>query len=262
MIEINLLPGAGKKKSRGARAAGGGISLGAIGASIIGKVKDPWLVGGIATAAGVVALVGMLHVKQTARARTLIDRQQKAVQDSMRYATVLNEKRKAEAQRDSVLTQLNVIRSIDNNRFVWPHLLDEISGALPPYTWLTSVRQTSEPVSAAAASAAAAASRGNTRTANTRSTARTRQAAAASGGGPLGDTLTFQLVGRTVDIQALTRFMSVLEASPFIERIDLSRSLLVIEGDKEVTEFVLDARYQQPDSSLIRRVPLTLTSAR
>ena len=258
MIEINLLPGAGKKKSRGGRAAGRGIDLGAFAASIVGKVKDPWLVGGIATAAGVVALVGMLHVKQTARARTLIERQQKAVQDSLRYATVLNEKRKAEAQRDSVLTQLNVIRSIDNNRFVWPHLLEEISRALPPYTWLTSVRQTSEPVSAAAAARAAAPARGNTRTANRRSTGANTAAAA----GPVADTMRFQLVGRTVDIQALTRFMSLLEASPFVERVDLTRSLLVIEGDKEVTEFILDARYEKPDSSLIRRVPLTLTSAR
>ena len=257
MIEINLLPGAGKKKSRGARGAGRSIDLGAFVAGIVGKVKDPWLVGGIATAAGVVVLVGMLHVKQTARARTLIERQQKAVQDSLRYATVLNEKRKAEAQRDSVLTQLNVIRSIDNNRFVWPHLLEEISRALPPYTWLTSVRQTSEPVSAAAAARTNAPARGNTRNANRRSTGANTAPA-----GPVVDTMRLQLIGRTVDIQALTRFMSLLEASPFIERVDLTRSLLVIEGDKEVTEFILDARYEQPDSSLVRRVPLTLTSAR
>lgn len=262
MIEINLLPGTGKK-SRGSRSAGAGLNLGALASGFIGKVTDPWLVGGIAVVIAVIAGVGMMHVKQTARSRVLTERQQRAVQDSMRYAVTLNEKRRAEAQRDSVLRQLNVIRSIDNNRFVWPHLLEEVSRALPPYTWLTSVRQTSEPRSAAAAAVAPAPAKGRAAAAKP-----PVNAAAAKGGkptvppAPARDTIKFQIVGNTVDIQAMTRFMSLLEASPFIEGVELTRSILVIEGQKEVTEFTLEARYEEPDPSLIRRVPLTLTMAR
>ncbi|HUF25987.1 MAG TPA: hypothetical protein VMM18_03300 [Gemmatimonadaceae bacterium] len=263
MIEINLLPGSGKKKSRGARAAGSGVNLGALIGGIVGKVSDPWLVGAMAASIAVVAGVGMLHVGQTARARTLTERQQQAVQDSTRYATVLNEKRRAEAQRDSVLRQLNVIRSIDNNRFVWPHLLDEISRALPPYTWLTSVRQTNTPISAAArAVEPAAPARGRPAARPAAGAAAPPPARAAAAQEPVRDTIKFQRVGNTVDIQAMTRFMSLLEASPFIEGVELTRSLLVIENGKEVTQFVLEARYEEPEASLIRRVPLTLTMAR
>lgn len=261
MIEINLLPGAGKKKSKG-RSAGAGVNFAALASGVIGKVKDPWLVGGLATVILVVVGVGMLHVKQTARARTLTERQQKAVQDSTRYAAVLSEKRKAEAQRDSVLRQLNVIRSIDNNRFVWPHLLDEISRALPQYTWLTSVRQTSEPVSAAARPVAAAATRGRPAARPAAKPTPAKGTRPAVPPPPARDTIKFQIVGNTADFQALTRFMRLLEASPFVEGVELTRTVLVLEQQREVTQFVLDARYEEPDSSLVRRVPLTLTMSR
>ena len=73
------------------------------------------------------------------------------MQDSTRYAAVLREKKKAETQRDSVMRQLNIIKTIDNDRFVWPHIMDEISRALPQYTWLVSVKQTSAPTAAGGA---------------------------------------------------------------------------------------------------------------
>src|ERR1700733_11574540 len=120
MIEINLLPGAGKK----ARGAGAGAA-----ASVI-------------VSAGA---IGALTWQQQAKADALAGREQKQVQDSTRYAAVLREKKKAETQRDSVMRQLDIIKSIDNDRFVWPHVMDEISRALPQYTWIVSVKQTSAP---------------------------------------------------------------------------------------------------------------------
>src|SRR5688572_29562823 len=143
MIEINLLPGAGKK-SRGGRSAVAGIgsALSGIGA----KVKDPYLLFAVGTTAAAVLLVGALFVRQESLTNSLIEREQQEVQDSTRHAAVLNEKRAAEARRDSVLAQLDVIRRIDDNRFVWPHLMDEISRVMPAYTWLTGIDQTSAAV--------------------------------------------------------------------------------------------------------------------
>jgi hypothetical protein len=69
----------------------------------------------------------------------------------------------------------------------------------------------------------------------------------------------FKIVGETVDIQALTRFMKLLEASPFIQDVQLERSGLMIVDNKEVTQFQLSAGYQTPDSSAIRTVPVTLS---
>lgn len=36
--------------------------------------------------------------------------------------------------------RLELVQGLDEGRFVWPHLLDEISRALPQYTWLTAIR--------------------------------------------------------------------------------------------------------------------------
>ena len=65
------------------------------------------------------------------------------MQDSTRYAAVIAQRSAAEASRDSVVRQIDVIKAIDGTRFVWPHILDEVSRALPPYTWLVSIAQTS-----------------------------------------------------------------------------------------------------------------------
>ncbi len=71
--------------------------------------------------------------------------------------------------------------------------------------------------------------------------------------------MKFRLVGNTVDIQALTRFMKLLEASPFIQNVQLAKSEIAMVDGKEVTEFVLDAQYERPDSSMIVTAPVSLS---
>jgi Tfp pilus assembly protein PilN len=72
--------------------------------------------------------------------------------------------------------------------------------------------------------------------------------------------IKFKIVGHTVDIQALTRFMKSLEASPFIQNVQLSRSDLVQAEGKEVTEFTLEAETQTPPSFAIKTVPLVVSA--
>lgn len=250
MIQINLLPGSAKKsRSKGS-------SLPAFGSILSGfadKVRDPYLIG--AAAAVVVSLVAVtgLYGLQTAKERTLVEREQRAVQDSTKFAQILKDKARAESQRDSVLRQLSIIKSIDNNRYVWPHLMDEVSRALPPYTWLTSIVQTSLSTSAAATPVVAAAAKKQPAGGAKPDTVVKKAA-------PLPvDTLKFQIIGNTVDIQALTRYMRMLEASPFIQNVTLAQSMLIAEGGKEVTQFHLNAEYQTPDPSAIRTVPIAVS---
>ena len=68
--------------------------------------------------------------------------------------------------------------------------------------------------------------------------------------------LTFRILGQTVDIQALTRFMKALEASPFIQNVQLTRSELVLSEGKEVTQFLLEAESQTPPPFVVKTVPL------
>jgi Tfp pilus assembly protein PilN len=65
------------------------------------------------------------------------------------------------------------------------------------------------------------------------------------------------MIGLTPDIQALTRFMRQLESSPFFADVQLNNSQLASDQGKDVTQFTLDVTYTRPDTSVIRRVPLS-----
>jgi Tfp pilus assembly protein PilN len=235
MIEINLLPNAGKKSGR--RGAGG-ASLASRLAGLTTRVRDPYLAAATASLILAAVAVGVLHLRHTNRVADLTEREAVAAQDSTRYAAILAEKRSAEAQRDSILRQLDIIRSIDNDRFIWPHLMEEVSRALPAYTWLTTLQQTSAVVSVAA---------------------RPDSTADSTAAPAVPEPLRFRIVGHTVDIQALTRFMTLLEASPFIQNVQIVKSDVVEAQGKQVTEFQLDAEYEVPPPSALRTVPVTLT---
>lgn len=235
MIEINLLPGAGRK----ARGRGTGAGFGAALSGIAAKVKDPHLIFGVASVAICLALVGAMQWRQATIAAQLDEAEQQAVQDSVKYAAILNEKRAAESRRDSVLRQLGIIKAIDNNRFVWPHLMDEVSRVMPPYTWLNTMSQ-------ASAMPSPAALQGD-------STARKDSLNVTP------PAMKFRMTGITVDIQALTRLMKDLEASAFVQNVTLDKSMLAVVDGKEVTEFQLSAEYQTPDSSAIRLQPIALS---
>lgn len=233
MIEINLLPGAARKS----KGRGTGFSLKAIAAGAASRIRDPYLIAAVAGVMVAVGAVSFMHISQGSTADSLEIRELTAVRDSTRYALVLGERHKAEAKRDSVLRQLTVIRSIDNDRYVWSHILDEISRSLPPYTWLKSIAQTSQPTPPTPAADTAKKKDPDRQT----------------------DPLRFRVIGHTVDIQALTRFMKILETSPFLMNVQLARSEMVLLDGREVTEFQLDAAYERPDKSVITTAPVSLS---
>lgn len=247
MIEINLNPGSAKKS----RSRSAGVNLAGVAAGAVARVKDPYLLGAAGSAVLAVVLVSFMYWHQTVRQSDLDAQLQAAQQDSIRFTAVIVQKRKAEMQRDSVVRQVELIKSFDNKRFVWPHLMDEISRALPPYMWLTSVLQSNNSTAAQQDDASAP----NSKDAKKKG---------APKGPPPVDVMSVpvvkaHIVGQTVDIQALTRFMRVLEASPFIQNVTLIKSSIVIADGKEVTEFQLDASYQAPDPSAIKTVPVSLS---
>jgi Tfp pilus assembly protein PilN len=247
MIEINLLPGSGKKSRKG----GGGakLDIGASLANLKAKVRDPYMLGAIGAAVVAILVTGGLYMTQESRSARLDEELQKAVQDSTRYASVLREREKAEAKRDTVLRSLNMIRAIDDDRYIWPHVMDEVSSALPPYTWIVSlgysgVGQATSPIQTVVAPEPAG------------SSGRRRKAMPTQ---IVRDTVRIRLLGNTVDIQALTRFMKQLEVSPLLENVTLVSSARANDNGKEVTQFQLDMRYSRPGLNDVRRVPLAVS---
>lgn len=240
MIEINLLPG-GKRATKG---GGGGptFNFAAIGAAISARVKDKFL--GAAVLSGIVAfaVIALLYLSQKNRESTLRDAEKKAQADSSKYAVVLQDRARAQSRRDSALIQLNIIRAIDDDRFIWPHVLEEISRALPIYTWMRTVSYTgiAQGLNPPAAIKAPPPDTGKVR--------RRRVEPVIP-----RDTVHVRLIGRTVDIQALTRFMRSLEDSPFLGGVQLQKSEIQLEGGKEITQFTLDVTFTRPDTTFLRR---------
>jgi Tfp pilus assembly protein PilN len=249
MIEINLLPGA---RRRGKHGGGAKIDFGAALASVRDRVKEPWLIGSVGVTVISLVAVGLLYTQQTRSEAAIEEAVQKAVKDSTRYASVLKEHDKAEAKRDTALRSLNLIRAIDDDRFIWPHVMDEVSKALPPYTWIVSLGfigagQAQQPVATVAAPAPTDSAAGGKKKRRVLNTIIPR------------DTVRIHLVGNTVDIQALTRFIRQLEQSAFLELVQLVKSEHAVDNGKEVTQFQLDMLYSRPEPAMVKRVPLAVS---
>lgn len=250
MIEINLLPGTGKKKA--SRGSGGAkLDLAATFSGFSGSIKDKFLAAAVISVVVAVAGIATLYTTQERRADDLADRDKKAIQDSTHYAGIMAEKVRFEAKRDTLLRQLNIIRSIDGDRYIWPHVLDEVSRALPAYTWLTDVAYTG---TAQGISNVVALPAANAKGADAKKTEKKKDARLQTE--IPQDSVHVKVEGRTADIQALTRFMKDLEASPFLANVQLEKSEMVIEAGEQITQFSLTMTYTRPDSTVIRRVAL------
>ena len=136
MIEVNLLPGA----KRGKKSAAPSIDFAAIGAAIAARVQDKFLAAAVVSALVSALIIAGMFLWQRRQNQQLDAAVAAAVAHSTRFAAVLLDRAQAQARRDSTLIQLNIIRAIDEERFIWPHLMEEVSRALPPYTWLLSIQ--------------------------------------------------------------------------------------------------------------------------
>jgi Tfp pilus assembly protein PilN len=230
MIEVNLLPG--KRKAARAGISFAKIDVRAAIAAIRNSVKDPWL----GAAIGAWAIVGLgggaFFVTARAKLGAAEDRLESVRSEKRRFDVVIAQKRQAERIRDSLVAELTVIQQIDSDRYVWPHVLDQITKALPPYTWLMSVATTAPVASGAAPS----------------------PAPEDSLGGPAP--VRVSIKGRTVDIQAYTTFLRQLAQSPWFTDVTPAQSSTVIEADRPVTEFDIALRFRVADSLYIKTVPL------
>ncbi len=214
MIKINLLPGAAKKSQRRLPSLSGlrpktGLSLPSVDRWVLFLVFM-WIVGPLATA--------WLFFGVRNRISDLQIAVESARMDSARYAEMRAANAVLMARQDSIAQKLEIIQEIDAGRYSWAHVMDEISRALPAYTWLINVTAKPSPT-------------------------------------PLGAP-RFTIEGRTGNTYALTEFMQELEASPFLRSINLMRTEQVHEGEAMIYAFVLEGEYQTPPSDLIETVPI------
>lgn len=140
MIEINLHP-AGEKTAARRR---GKFSLGLPGwlkGGIVGR--DPLAIASVAIALVAIGGLAALWLLQRGEARELERRLTTAVADSARLSDLRMLSDSLLERERLIRERVELVSALDGGRFVWPHLLDEISRALPEFTWLTAVKRES-----------------------------------------------------------------------------------------------------------------------
>ncbi len=219
MIRINLLPG-GQRRRR----VGGGFQLPSVG-DLLGKIKEPLLLGAMGSWVVGVVVVGALWFMQAGESDELVTRLEQLEGQERRFRRMISRKAHAVNIRDSLVAQLEAIREIDGDRYVWPHVLEEVTKALPDFTWLVSIDAVTSTFDA------------------------------------LADTtvrppVRFTIDGRTSDISAYTRFVSQLTNSPWVSSAEFGPIQSVIEQDRPVQAFTVTVTFQQADPRFLRTVPL------
>jgi Tfp pilus assembly protein PilN len=209
VIEIHLLPSAGTRSRRrpARRAAAAGLRLPPFDRSLA-LIAGAWLI-----ALGVIAY---LHLSSNARLADLRVEQEAALRDSARYAVMRAQGDSLLAKEAIIAQKMQIIQEIDAARYTWPHMLDEISRALPPYIWLTSIVD------------------------------------APADGAPA----RLRMEGRAGNYYALGKYIEDLEASPFLTGVRLVSSTRTEVDGRAVLQFFLDMSFQEPTHDAIQTVPL------
>jgi Tfp pilus assembly protein PilN len=244
VIEINLLPSGTTRRPAAAAArrsgGGGGPSLPSLGA-------DP-RVAGLAGVGVLLLLGGAYWFWNSGQTRDDLAAQvEAAAADSVRLERTIALMKTLDTRRDTIDQKMDVIRQVDTRRYVWPHVMDEVSRATPPYMWLTKLAAVEDEAAPAPAPAAAPADSAAADSAAAAAAA----AAAAPPPGPV-----FNIEGHSGNAEALTRFMKNLEASPMIRDVSLVTTQQEPVQGRSVFKFTLEARWEEPDSGFIETVPL------
>ncbi len=140
MIEVNLNPGARRRRRRMRLSL---ASLRWLGLGPAGR--DPWVAAAVAVAAVVVLAAGALWLTQRSRTGRLEARLEAAAADSARVSDLRALSDSLTRQRSEIDARLALVRRLDEGRYVWPHVMDEVSRALPRNAWLTSLKQAVPP---------------------------------------------------------------------------------------------------------------------
>ncbi len=219
-IEINLLPGARKK------AGGAGLSLPDF-SQIVARVKDPLLVGALAAWVVGLSVMGWMWYTQTSALSAMEPRLLEAQNEARRFGQIIAQKERQTILRDSLVIELDAIRKIDGDRFVWPHIMEEVTKALPEFTWIVALD------------------------------AVTVQDQVLEDGTIIPAPVQFTIDGRTSNIQSYTRFMTRLQDSPWFRNIGSTGTNTIIENGRTVRAFQITGTYQVADSAFIRTLPVT-----
>ncbi len=230
MININLKPGGKRPKPKGDPMAGLRERM----RSLRESVKQPGLVLAGGTWLVVVLAIAVLTLTTRSRLSTLDQKFSQSSAEYKRYHNFVTEKKNEARSRDSILSQIGTISAVDQERYTWAHILDEIAIAMPDATWLTSV----SPVNLGA-------------TQITDSDSTTAPA------------VSVLIAGQTNDLQNYTAFLRRLGDSHWlINVIPVKTATVIDKSNRPITEFTVQATFSRADTSRITTVPILESTVR
>jgi Tfp pilus assembly protein PilN len=138
VIEVNLHPTGGKARKGGRKKFS--VPTWADRGRAAGEGRDPWTVAAVVAFVLAGLAIGGMWYAQRSDAAELEVRLEEAREDSTRLADLRVLSDSLIDRERQIRERLELVRGLDEGRFIWPHLLDEISRALPQYTWLTAIR--------------------------------------------------------------------------------------------------------------------------
>jgi len=216
LIDINLLPGSVKRSAKRGlprlRRGGGENPLAKLRGLSVNRtlliVAGLWVVG--------IAGLAYLHFPSTARKIAIENDIKLAQDDSVRTAQQLAQTNQLVEQEKVIGQKLQVIQGIDAGRFIWPHVMDEVSRALPAYVWITQLSDL----------------------------------------GAAAELPSFKLEGFSGNYFALARYVEELELSPFLHQVRLIGSSQTQQNERTVLSFVIELAYEEPPPDVLQTVPV------
>jgi Tfp pilus assembly protein PilN len=219
MITINLRPGAKRSVERGSPFAGLADQF----KGLTGAIKEPWQIAAVVAWVAVIGGLGFFFWQTGSQLGDLEPQLVEARSEQQVYQGFVRQKRQEERIRDSILAQIGTISAVDGERLIWPHILDEVSYALPDNTWLTSVSDIAT-------------------------------APGFDEQGPAAPSV--RIAGMTGDLANYTTFLRRLEASAWLENVLPIEAKTVIEGNRALTQFTIQATFSRADSSQVETTPI------
>lgn len=229
MITINLKPGTKRQAPKGDPMA----AFRARWQSLRDKVKEPGLVLAGGAWLLVILVLGFLYLRTNSRLGALEPQMQTAQDEYKRYRNFVAEKKREGRARDSILTQIGTISAVDQDRFTWSHILDEIAAAMPDFTWLTSV----SPVAVSGSQF------------DTDSTS--------------APPVSVLIAGQTNDLQNYTMLLRRLgESHWFTNVVPVKTETIIDKNNRPITAFTVQATFMRADSTRIQTVPILESTVR
>jgi len=130
LIEVNLHPSG---KGRASRGRGPSISF----PTFENFSFDRWVFGSTVILIGAVVGAGYLYLGTTERKGDLEAEIEALEAQAANYADQISKNDSLFELQYSLDQRVGIILEIDEDRYVWAHILDEVARALPEYTWLT-----------------------------------------------------------------------------------------------------------------------------